>query len=60
MKKHSAHGNAKTVKSAEKSIFVHDILLLMCQMQSKFPRPCLSSSEGICLLKNRDCAAENY
>lgn len=55
MKTHSAHGDAKTVKSAVKSIFVRDILLLMCQMQSKFPGPHLSSSEGICLLKKRLC-----
>lgn len=37
MKKHSACGVAKAVKSAVKSIFVHDILLLMCQKQSSFP-----------------------
>lgn len=35
MKKHSAHGDAKAVKSAVKSIFVHDILLLIYQNVSK-------------------------
>lgn len=60
MKKHSARGDAKIVKSAMKSIFVHSILLLMCQTESNFPGLCLSSSESICLLKSRDCAAENF
>lgn len=60
MKKHSATGDAKTVKSALKSTFVHYILLLMCPKENKVQETCLSSLESICLLKSRICGAANY
>lgn len=60
MKKHSATADAKTVKSAVKSIFVHNVVLLMHPKENRVQETCLSSLESICLLKSRICAAENY
>lgn len=60
MKKHLTTGDAKTVKSAVKSVFVHYILLLMCPKENKVQETRLSSLKSICLLRSRICGAENY